>query len=126
MLLTALTWLLSLGIVTVVFALIFKFFPDVRIEWRDVWQGALVTAVLFVVGQALISFYFSVAGVASAYGAAGSILAALLWIYYSALILLIGAEYTKVRARTAQTTVNGTIRQAVQRPAGVDPRRPTP
>lgn len=123
LLLTAISWLVSIAIVTIIFALIFKVLPDVRIAWRDVSQGAFVTAVLFVVGQTLISLYFSVAGVASAYGAAGSILAALLWVYYSALILLLGAEYTKVRARGAETTVAAAIRQTVQRPAGVDPRQ---
>lgn len=123
LILHVLSWLVSLGIVTLVFALIFKVLPDIQLSWRDVWQGAVVTAVLFVIGQALVALYFSVAGVASAYGAAGSLLALLLWIYYSALILLLGAEYTKVQAGSAHTTVKATIRQIVERPAGTDPRQ---
>jgi len=65
-----------------IFGLIFKVLPDVRISWRDVWQGAFVTAILFVIGQELISLYFSLAGVASAYGASGSLLAPLLRLPY--------------------------------------------
>jgi membrane protein len=85
------------------FAAIFKFFPDVSVAWRDVWLGAIVTAVLFVVGEAAIATYFAIAGVTSAYGAAGSLLVALLWIYYSTLILLCGAEFTKIVASASRT-----------------------
>ena len=88
----------SLGVIALLFALIFKYLPDARIAWRDVWTGALVTAVAFVIGQALIAVYLGRAGVASAYGAAGSLLVLLLWIYYSSLILLFGAEFTHVYA----------------------------
>lgn len=116
-------WILSLGVVTLVFALVYKVLPDVRLAWRDVWEGAAVTAVLFVVGQALISLYLTVAGVASAYGAAGSVLVALIWIYYSSVILLLGAEFTKVRAGAVATTVAAAIRQTKWQPSGVDPRR---
>jgi membrane protein len=93
-------WVVSLAVVTVLFALMFKYLPDAKIEWRDVWTGALVTAFAFVVGQALIAFYLGKAGVASAYGAAGSLVVLLLWVYYSALILLFGAEFTRVYAET--------------------------
>ncbi|MBV8370986.1 MAG: YihY/virulence factor BrkB family protein [Candidatus Eremiobacteraeota bacterium] len=93
-------WLVTLAIVTLMFGLMYKYLPDAKIEWRDVWTGALVTAVLFVVGQALIAFYLGRAGVASAYGAAGSLLVLLLWVYYSSMILLIGAEFTRVYAET--------------------------
>jgi membrane protein len=93
-------WLVSLGVVTLLFALMFKYLPDAKIEWRDVWTGALVTAFGFVVGQALIAFYLGKAGVASAYGAAGSLVVLLLWVYYSAMILLFGAEFTRVYAET--------------------------
>lgn len=96
------SWAASIAIVTGVFAAIFKVLPDVQIAWRDVWLGALFTSVLFLIGQALIALYLSLAGVASAYGAAGSLLVGLLWIYYSALILLLGAEFTKVRSRRAR------------------------
>ena len=80
------------------FAFIFKVLPNAAIAWRDVAVGAALTAVLFIVGEALIGLYLARAGIASAYGAAGSVLVALLWIYYSALILLLGAEFTKVYA----------------------------
>ena len=122
-LVTTASWVLSLILTTAIFALIFKVLPDVDIRWRDVWPGAAFTAVLFLVGQALIALYFRYAGVASAYGAAGSLLALLLWIYYSALILLLGAEFTKVHAGEARTTVGASLRTLVQQPAGVDPRR---
>ena len=75
--------------------------PNAKVAWRDAWIGAAVTAVLFVFGEALISLYIAYGGVASAYGAAGSLLVALLWIYYSAMILLLGAEFTKIFAREA-------------------------
>jgi membrane protein len=93
-------WIVSLAIVTLMFALMYKYLPDAKIEWRDVRIGALVSAVLFVVGQALIALYLGRAGLASAYGAAGSLLVLLLWIYYSSLILLLGAEFTRVYAET--------------------------
>ena len=112
----------TLILLTIAFALIYKILPDVDISWRDVWIGAAVTALLFVVGEALIAWYFAVAGVASAYGAAGSLLAGLLWIYYSAIILLIGAEFTKVAAAAATTTAPSTVRKLADVPAGIDPR----
>src|SRR6202011_5700390 len=90
--------LVSLGIISLLFAVMFKYLPDAKIEWRDVRVGALVTAVLFVIGQAAIAFYLGKAGVASAYGAAGSLLVLLLWVYYSSMILLFGAEFTRVYA----------------------------
>jgi membrane protein len=122
-LLNVASWIVSLALVTLVFALVYKVLPDVRLAWRDVWGGAAVTAVLFVVGQALISLYLTVAGVASAYGAAGSVLVTLIWIYYSSVILLLGAEFTKVRAGTVRTTVPAGIRQTKWQPVGVDPRQ---
>jgi membrane protein len=112
----------SLVVTAVIFALLFKVLPDVRVAWRDVWIGAGVTAVLFVLGEALISLYLAYGGVASAYGAAGSILVALIWLYYSAMILLLGAEFTKVFATHAELTVPANVRQLTERPAGADPR----
>jgi membrane protein len=109
-------------IATVVFALIYKILPDVKIAWRDVWIGAAVTALLFVLGEALIAWYLAVAGVASAYGAAGSLLVGLLWIYYSSIILLVGAEFTKVSAGKAATSATSMVRNLTQQPAGIDPR----
>ena len=113
---------ISIVLTTVVFALLFKVLPDVKVAWRDVWIGAAVTAVLFVLGEALISLYIAYGGVASAYGAAGSILVALLWIYYSAIILLFGAEFTKVFTEHAELTVPASVRHLTERPAGSDPR----
>jgi membrane protein len=112
----------SIALVTVTFALIFKVLPDVDVAWRDVITGAALTAVLFVIGEALIGLYIAKAGIASAYGAAGSILVALLWIYYSAIILLLGAEFTKVYAGGAKLSTPSSIRQTTDAPAGADPR----
>lgn len=94
-LLVFLDLLISVGVVTVLFALMFKFLPDAEIEWRDVWFGALVTAILFVLGKFGIGLYLSMSDVASVYGAAGSLIIILAWIYYSALILFFGAELTQ-------------------------------
>jgi membrane protein len=91
-------WVVNVGVISLLFALIYKYLPDAKVEWRDVWTGALATAVLFVVGQQLIALYLGKAGVGSAYGAAGSLLVLLLWIYYSSMILLFGAEFTRVYA----------------------------
>ncbi|RYZ06119.1 MAG: YihY/virulence factor BrkB family protein [Myxococcales bacterium] len=90
---------LSLAIVTGLFALIFKVIPDAKIQWRDVWLGAAVTAVLFTIGKLLLGLYLGKAAVGSSYGAAGSIIALVVWVYYAAQILLIGAEFTQVQAR---------------------------
>lgn len=88
----------STAMITVLFALMFKFLPDVEIAWRDVWFGAFVTAVLFVIGKFGIGLYLSMSDVGSAYGAAGSLIIILAWIYYSALILFLGAELTQAWA----------------------------
>jgi membrane protein len=89
---------LGLGIATVLFAMIYKFLPHQSIAWGDVWIGALVTAGLFTAGKALISLYLSKSSFTSGYGAAGSLLVLLLWIYYSAQIFLLGAEFTRMFA----------------------------
>ncbi len=94
-----LNWLVSLAFVTLLFALIFKVVPDVHIAWRDVWAGAALTGVLFTVGKYLLAVYLTRTGVASAYGAAGSLAVVLVWVYYSAQILLFGAEFTRAQAR---------------------------
>lgn len=88
-------FLTSLSIITVLFALIFKFLPDAKIRWRTVWIGAIVTAILFVIGEFLLGIYFSKSNPASAYGAAGSVILLLLWVSYSCMILFFGAEFTK-------------------------------
>jgi membrane protein len=90
---------LSFAVVTSFFAMIFKLLPDVRIEWRDVILGAVVTAFLFAVGRSLIGLYLGRAGITSVYGAAGSLVLVLLWIYYSAQLLFLGAEFTEVYSR---------------------------
>jgi membrane protein len=86
----------SLLISTALFGLLYRVLPDVHLRWRDVWRGALVTAVLFVLGQYLISLYLTHIATASTYGAAGSLVLVLLWVYYSSLILLFGTALTRV------------------------------
>jgi membrane protein len=88
--------IVSLVVTTGLFALLFRFLPDVHLRWRDVTTGAGVTAVLFTVGQQVIGFYFGRSDVATTYGAAGSMMVLLLWVYYSCQILLFGAEFTRV------------------------------
>ncbi|MBM6596447.1 YihY/virulence factor BrkB family protein [Microvirga sp. BT291] len=90
--------LVAFAVSTLLFAMIFKVLPAVRLTWHDVAAGAVVTALLFTIGKFLIGYYLGRSGVASAYGAAASIITILLWIYYSALILLFGAEFTKAYA----------------------------
>jgi membrane protein len=89
----------SLGSITVLFALIFKFIPDAEIRWRDVWLGAAFTACLFTVGKLVLGLYLGKAAVGSSYGAAGSLIALVVWVYYAAQILFMGAEFTCVQAR---------------------------
>jgi len=100
MLFTIVNWVVEIALITLLFALMFKYLPDTDVAWHDVWTGALATSVLFVVGQSLIALYLGKAGTASAYGAAGSILVLLVWIYYSSMILLLGAEFTRVFSET--------------------------
>ena len=88
----------DLAVVVLLFALIFKFLPDVKIQWRDVWIGALMTAIFFAIGKWALGLYLGSGAAASAYGAASSLITLLLWIYYSSQILLFGAEFTQVYA----------------------------
>jgi membrane protein len=90
---------LSFGVTTILFALIFKYLPDVKIGWRSVWIGALITSFLFAIGREVLSYYFGAASPGSVYGAAGSIIIMLLWVTYSCLILFFGAEFTWVFTR---------------------------
>jgi membrane protein len=89
----------SFAIVTILFAILFKFLPDARVEWGDVWVGAVATAMLFNVGKLAVGLYLGRSGIASAYGAAGSLVVVLVWVYYAAQILLFGAELTQVYAQ---------------------------
>jgi membrane protein len=98
-LLQGLDFVVSIAAVAVLFAMIFKILPDVRIAWRHVWVGAFATSILFTVGKILIGLYLGRSSVASAFGAAGSLVVVLVWIYYSAQILFLGAELTKAYAR---------------------------
>jgi membrane protein len=90
--------LLSFGFITLLFATIYKLLPDVQIQWNDVLIGAAMTSILFTIGKSLIGFYLGSSAITSIYGAAGSIITVLLWVYYSALIFLLGAEFTQVYA----------------------------
>lgn len=93
-----LNYMITLGVVTFIFGLIFKFLPDAYIRWKDVSVGALVTAILFTIGKALFSIVLSQTDIATTYGAAGSLAAILFWVFYSSIILLIGAVFTQVYA----------------------------
>jgi membrane protein len=93
--------LLSFVAVTILFALLYKVVPDVRIEWRDVWVGAAVTSALFSIGKLLIGLYLGKASVGSAYGAAGSLVVFLVWVYYSAQIFFLGAAFTQAYSMRA-------------------------
>jgi membrane protein len=97
--LPAANFALSFAVITALFAMVLKMLPDVRIEWGDVWLGAAVTALLFTIGKAGIALYLGRAGVTSVYGAAGSLVLVLLWIYYSSQLLFLGAEFTEVYSR---------------------------
>lgn len=90
----------SLVIMTVLFAVIYRFLPRTSVAWRDVWIGALMTSALFMVGRILLEIYFKQASVGSAYGAAGSVVALLVWMYFSSQLVLFGAEFTHVWAQT--------------------------
>ncbi|MEJ8825076.1 YihY/virulence factor BrkB family protein [Variovorax humicola] len=97
-LMQALNLLISFGIVTLLFAMIYKLMPTARIAWRDVWIGAGVTALLFELGKLLIGLYLGKSGVTQAFAAAGSLVVLVAWVYYAAQIFLLGAEFTKVYA----------------------------
>lgn len=104
LLLQTTNFLFSFAVITVLFGLIYKLLPDARIAWRDVAWGAVATALLFSLGKYLIGLYIGQTGLASAYGAAGSLVIVLVWVYYSSLILLLGAEFTRVHSRRYRPT----------------------
>ncbi len=98
-LLHVINFVVAVGVTTVLFACIFKYIPDVVIRWHDVWIGALVTALLFNLGQIGLGIYLGNSATAAEYGAAGSFMVLILWLYYSTVILFYGAEWAQVRAR---------------------------
>jgi membrane protein len=120
-------FLLSFLVVTLLFATIYRLLPDVRLEWQDVLFGSVLTALLFVVGKSLIGFYLGRASVASAYGAAGSLVVVLLWVYYSALIFFFGAIFTRIYSRKFRRHRIQTEEGAVRLPNSVPdtPSSPT-
>ena len=123
--LQVINFVVSFAVTSAAFAVVYKIMPSVKIRWRDVWVGAAVTALLFTLGKYLIGLYIGKAGVASAFGAAGSLIVVLVWVYYSAQIFLLGAEFTAVYARTAGShagaganTATGMARTHYERVAG--------
>jgi membrane protein len=102
---TIVNLLISMVVTTGLFAMLFRFLPDVRLQWKDVMTGAAATAVLFAIGQQVIGWYLGQSSVASSYGAAGSVMVLLLWVYYSCQIVLFGAEFTRVWAARHGTKV---------------------
>jgi membrane protein len=94
----AANFVISLGVTALLFAMIFKLLPDAKVAWDDVWIGAALTALLFTLGKFLLGLYLGRSGITSAYGAAGSLVALLVWVYYSAQIVFFGAEFTKAYA----------------------------
>jgi membrane protein len=91
--------IISLGLITLLFALIFKFIPDIEISWRNVWLGAAITAIFFTIGKQLIGLYLGRSDVGNTFGAAGSMALIMIWVYYSSQILFLGAEFTQVVAK---------------------------
>ena len=94
-----LNFIISLVLLSLLFALIYKVLPDVEISWGDVWIGGVITAILFTLGRFLLGLYLARSTISSAYGAAGSLVVLLLWVYYSAQIIFLGAEFTQVYAK---------------------------
>jgi membrane protein len=113
--------LVSIVVTTGLFAMLFRFLPDVRLRWRDVTTGAVVTSLLFTIGQQVIGWYLGQSTIVSSYGAAGSLMILLLWVYYSCQILLFGAEFTRVWAARHGTKVKPE-EFAVKDPDAVQPK----
>jgi membrane protein len=110
---------ISFGVIVLLFAALFKVLPDAKISWSNVWVGATVTAALFVVGKFLIGLYIGQSNPGQAYGAAGSLAVLLLWVYYSALIVLFGAEFTETWAEQRGEGVEpepGAVRVGQEKP----------
>lgn len=108
-LVTSLNFIFSFVFTTAVFAMLYKFMPKVKIQWRDVWAGAVVTALLFTIGKTLIGLYIGKSAISSGFGAAGSLVVVLVWVYYSAQIFLLGAEFTWVYSHARGSRKNQEI-----------------
>jgi membrane protein len=109
-------FLVSILVITLMFAMMYKILPDVKIAWSDVWVGAIATAFLFTVGKLLIGLYLGHASVGSAYGAAGSLVVFVVWVYYSGQVLFLGAEFTKAYANRFGSRTPASV--GVESPAG--------
>jgi len=120
-LLEVLNLVVSIAIFTLLFAMIYKIMPRARISWRDVWTGAAVTAVLFAVGKALVGLYLGKSAVASGFGAAGSVVLLIAWVYYSAQIFLLGAEYTWVYSNQRGSRAGDAVANAAVLPQRGEP-----
>ncbi len=101
-----LNFVISFIVITFLFAGIYKFLPDAKIPWKNLWVGAAVTSLLFTIGKVLIGLYLGHSGVGSTYGAAGSVVVLLIWVFYSAQILLFGAEFTQVYSNIGERQLN--------------------
>lgn len=96
---STLNFIIFVGMTAILFAIIYKILPDIKIAWKDVWMGSVITAVLFSLGKSLIALYLTKSHIGSAFGTAGSVIIGLLWVYYSAQIFFLGAEFTKLYAQ---------------------------
>ena len=117
---TVLNFVISLIVISILFALIFKILPDAKIEWKHVWLGSLVTGLLFTIGKTALAYYFGQAEPASTYGAAGSVILILLWVSYSSMILFFGAEFTATFAKMYSGTVAPTEIAKVEVPTKLE------
>ncbi|MEO7112023.1 MAG: YihY/virulence factor BrkB family protein [Polyangiaceae bacterium] len=120
----ALHFVISLAVTTVLFSLMFKVIPDAKIDWRDTLLGGLVTAVLFTIGQLLIGLYLGHTSIGTAYGAASSLMIVVVWIYFSACILFLGAEFTQVHAEMYGSKIEPS-KDAIAVPEGMTPAAAT-
>jgi membrane protein len=122
----ALRWVVSFALLTVLFAVIYEVLPDVKLSWRSVAVGAAITALLFTLGNYLIGLYLGRSSVTSAYGAAGSLVIVLLWVYYSSQVVLLGAVFTRVYARYCGVAVEPSANAVAARPEMSLPQSLTP
>jgi uncharacterized BrkB/YihY/UPF0761 family membrane protein len=112
----------SFAVIALLFAMMFKWLPDAQVAWRDVWLGAILTAALFEVGKSLIGLYIGKQGLESTYGAAASIVVVLIWVYYSAQLVLMGVEFTNVYVRLCSQSRLSLPVPGLQNPASASPR----